>query len=334
MPAPVWRKRVTYLAAEPGWWSRPCKSTLVAGTTRYRWWSDWDYLTPADLGRSKDFRRGRDKGWGLCGAHAPIAGALAGRATLRTRLGISRGRRILDCRTHFARNERALEHSRQCSGEPCRVEDLCDEDRRRVRGKSTVTYIQLTYGDLILPALPVVMDGALSLVLRLKLERQLAVATVRMVLQLVLVGCVLTFLFAAVSPLWTALAALIMVLFASREIGRAAEASPSGHLELRAGRRMHAARLVRDAIRSGLMPTINAMAAMGVVCLPGMMTGQIPGGVEPTDAVKYQLLIMFLIAGGTGLGTLAAVMGGARLITDHRHRLRLDRFYRSRNAAL
>jgi putative ABC transport system permease protein len=43
------------------------------------------------------------------------------------------------------------------------------------------------------------------------------------------------------------------------------------------------------------------------------------------DAVKYQLLIVFLIAGGTGLGTLAAVIGGGRLLTDHRHRLRLDR---------
>jgi len=37
------------------------------------------------------------------------------------------------------------------------------------------------------------------------------------------------------------------------------------------------------------------------------------------------LLIMFLIAGGTGLGTLAAVLGGAHMLTDHRHRLRLDR---------
>lgn len=81
-----------------------------------------------------------------------------------------------------------------------------------------MTYIQLSYGDLALPALLVVMDGVFSLVLRLKLEKQLAIVTVRMVLQLVLVGYVLTFLFAAVSPLWTALAALIMVLFASREI--------------------------------------------------------------------------------------------------------------------
>ena len=83
--------------------------------------------------------------------------------------------------------------------------------------------------------------------------------------------------------------------------------------------------VLRDALRSGFMPTINGMAAIGLVSLPGMMTGQILAGVEPVDAVKYQLLIMFLIAGGTGLGTLAAVMGGGRLLTDHRHRLRLDR---------
>jgi putative ABC transport system permease protein len=56
-----------------------------------------------------------------------------------------------------------------------------------------------------------------------------------------------------------------------------------------------------------------------------MMTGQILAGVEPVDAVKYQLLVMFLIAGGTGLGTLVAVVGGAYRLTDRRHRLRLDR---------
>jgi Uncharacterised protein family (UPF0014) len=76
---------------------------------------------------------------------------------------------------------------------------------------------------------------------------------------------------------------------------------------------------------SGFMPTINGMAAIDLVSLPGMMTGQILAGVEPIDAVKYQLLIMFLIAGGTGLRTLAAVMGGGRLPTNHRLRLRLDR---------
>jgi putative ABC transport system permease protein len=261
-----------------------------------------------------------------------------------------------------------------------------------------VNYIQLGYSDLILPALLVVMNGVLSIALQLKLERQLAVASVRMVIQLVLVGYVLTFLFAAVSLLWTGLAALIMVLFASREIvarqkrrllglwtyglgagctllaggtvtmfslltqlrpdpwyhpryalpllgmilgntmtgvslgldllvsGVARErAAVDSCLALGGTRYQALLPMIRDALRGGFMPTINGMAAIGLVSLPGMMTGQILAGVEPVDAVKYQLLIMFLIAGGTGLGTLAAVIGGGWLLTDHRHRLRLDR---------
>ncbi|MCW8861925.1 MAG: ABC transporter permease, partial [Rhodospirillales bacterium] len=63
----------------------------------------------------------------------------------------------------------------------------------------------------------------------------------------------------------------------------------------------------------------------GVVSIPGMMTGQILGGVPPVEAAKYQILIIFLIAGGTGLGVITAVIAGARRLTDERHRLRLDR---------
>ncbi len=81
----------------------------------------------------------------------------------------------------------------------------------------------------------------------------------------------------------------------------------------------------RQAIRSGLIPIINAMAAAGIVSLPGMMTGQILAGAPPVEAVKYQILIMFLITTGTGLGTLAAVSIGARHLFDERQRLCLDR---------
>ncbi len=82
---------------------------------------------------------------------------------------------------------------------------------------------------------------------------------------------------------------------------------------------------VRRALRAGFTPIINGMAATGVVSLPGMMTGQILSGVDPQEAVKYQLLIMFLIGGATGLGVLGAVLGAARWMSDSRHRLRLDR---------
>jgi putative ABC transport system permease protein len=81
----------------------------------------------------------------------------------------------------------------------------------------------------------------------------------------------------------------------------------------------------RQAIRSGLIPIINAMAAAGIVSLPGMMTGQILAGAPPVEAVKYQILIMFLITTGTGLGTLAAVSIGARHLFDERQRLCLER---------
>jgi len=83
--------------------------------------------------------------------------------------------------------------------------------------------------------------------------------------------------------------------------------------------------LRKDSIRSGLMPIINAMAAAGVVSLPGMMTGQILAGSPPMEAVKYQILIMFLIAAGTGFGTLVAVWFGSRRLFDERERLRLER---------
>jgi putative ABC transport system permease protein len=83
--------------------------------------------------------------------------------------------------------------------------------------------------------------------------------------------------------------------------------------------------IYRESVRAGLIPIINAMAAAGLVSLPGMMTGQILAGSSPLDATQYQILIMFLIAGGTGMGTLLAVVLGARRLFDERERLRLDR---------
>jgi len=81
----------------------------------------------------------------------------------------------------------------------------------------------------------------------------------------------------------------------------------------------------RDSLRAGLIPIVNARATAGVVSLPGMMTGQILAGSPPIEAAKYQLLVMFLISGGTGLGSTAAVWIGSRRLFDERHRLRLDR---------
>ncbi len=84
------------------------------------------------------------------------------------------------------------------------------------------------------------------------------------------------------------------------------------------------AQIRREAMRSGMMPIINSMAAAGLVSLPGMMTGQILAGSPPMEAVKYQILIMFLISAGTGFGVTAALWLASKRLFDERHRLRLD----------
>jgi putative ABC transport system permease protein len=83
--------------------------------------------------------------------------------------------------------------------------------------------------------------------------------------------------------------------------------------------------LRREAIRRGLLPVINQMSAAGVITLPGIMTGQILAGLDPMEAVKYQILLMFLLSGGSGLTAFVVVFGGLRRLTDERQRLRLDR---------
>ena len=90
--------------------------------------------------------------------------------------------------------------------------------------------------------------------------------------------------------------------------------------------RWEAARpLVSEAIRTGLLPILNSMSVVGLVTIPGMMTGQILGGSDPGLAARYQLMILFLIAGATAMGTAGTVLASARLMFDEGHRLRLDR---------
>ena len=258
--------------------------------------------------------------------------------------------------------------------------------------------IPLDAVDLTIAATLVVLNGALSITLRLELAYDLAIATIRMIVQLLLVGLVLTWLFDVVSPMWTGISALVMIGFAGYEIVARQErrlaggwayglgtatmlfaatlvtvfalttqirpdpwfdprygipllgmilgntmtgislglhtltsglvrdrAAVEAQLALGATRWQAMHSVIRSALRSAFMPIINSMAATGLVALPGMMTGQILAGANPMAAVKYQILVMFLIAGGTCLGSVVAVYGGAWRLTDARHRLRLDR---------
>lgn len=69
---------------------------------------------------------------------------------------------------------------------------------------------------------------------------------------------------------------------------------------------------IRAAFRAAMIPSINAMAAMGVVFLPGMMTGQILSGTAPLLAVRYQIAIMCVITGSVALTTSLILLRGYR----------------------
>jgi putative ABC transport system permease protein len=258
--------------------------------------------------------------------------------------------------------------------------------------------IILGAGDLAIAAVLIGLDGVVSLAFRLDLHRQLAVAAVRMVLQLLLIGYILARVFALAAPPVTLLVVCVMLAIAAREVavrprqrlvrlgnfvvGASAVAFATGLTSILAlttalrpepwydaryaiplagivlGNVLNAASLgldaflggvvsqkaaieaqlclgapirqamgplLRGAMRRGLMPVINSMSASGVVTLPGIMTGQILAGIDPMEAVKYQILLMFLLSGGAGLSTVAVVFLAARRMTDGRHRLRLDR---------
>jgi putative ABC transport system permease protein len=80
---------------------------------------------------------------------------------------------------------------------------------------------------------------------------------------------------------------------------------------------------VRRAFQAALMPTMNTMAAMGIVSLPGMMTGQILSGTAPIIAVRYQIAIMCAITGAVAVTAfLILIRGYRRYFTDSHQLLR------------
>jgi putative ABC transport system permease protein len=95
--------------------------------------------------------------------------------------------------------------------------------------------------------------------------------------------------------------------------------------------RWEAARpVLAEAIRAGMIPTLNAMMVAGVVNLPGTMTGQLIAGVDPLSAAEYQIVIMFLIAAAAQLGTVAAVLMMFTKLFNRDHQLLRERLSRTR----
>jgi len=259
--------------------------------------------------------------------------------------------------------------------------------------------IQLSAFDLALAAGLVVVAGAVSMVLQLRLERRLAIAAFRTVVQLLLIGYVLRWVFDIYNPLALVPIIVLMTIAASREAVRRpsrtyrnaawhafatlvlcsllttftvtgviireqswyraqyvipllgmvlgngltgislcidqlleqfSEKRALVEMELAHGATSwEAARdVLSDAVRRGMIPIINSMMVVGIVALPGMMTGQILAGADPLQAVKYQIIVMFMIAAATSLGCISIALLVFRRLFNDKHQLEVERVIR------
>ena len=253
--------------------------------------------------------------------------------------------------------------------------------------------------ELSIAGLLVLVAGVVSLALRLKLESKLAIAAVRTVVQLMLVGYLLEWVF-RIESAWLILGVLVVMTatagraalarssrsFAGARLGAFVTLVLTGlsttfvvtgaiigvepwyraqyvipllgmvlgnsltgislsldtlltdldehrdrvEMELSLGATAwEAARdPLTDAARRGMIPILNSMAVVGIVSLPGMMTGQILQGASPLDAVKYQIVVMFMLAASTALGCMGVTLWVFRRLFNQRHQLRAERIVR------
>jgi len=79
--------------------------------------------------------------------------------------------------------------------------------------------------------------------------------------------------------------------------------------------------LIKDAIKTGMMPTIDSAKTMGIVALPGMMTGLILAGVSPLDAIKYQIMVVFMILSTTTISSVIAIYLTYKVFYNERKQL-------------
>ena len=71
---------------------------------------------------------------------------------------------------------------------------------------------------------------------------------------------------------------------------------------------------VKQALETAILPTLNSMLGMGIVSLPGMMTGQILSGTVPTTAILYQIAIMIAICTAVACSCFFALYFGSKTL--------------------
>jgi putative ABC transport system permease protein len=108
------------------------------------------------------------------------------------------------------------------------------------------------------------------------------------------------------------------------EDARGKRAQIEAALALGASSRHSVQGLVRRAVRLAMVPVIDSTKTMGIVFLPGAMTGMILAGANPLDAVRLQVVVMFMLLAAVSLtATLVAALGPGRLFTAQQQLRRL-----------
>ena len=238
-----------------------------------------------------------------------------------------------------------------------------------------MSVIDITYGQLLISLIFVIIVGIASVRLQLDLERDIFWGTIRTFAQLFMIGYILKYIF-AIDNLYLVLFVFTgMIFFAAYTVkGRVKEKSipyfiptflsmfasymfvtiivtafvvqvepwykpqyfiPLGGMvvgnsmtaiaitlerifaDIRKGRdeielylclganhREATSQIIKEAISAGMIPSINSMMAVGIVFLPGMMTGQILAGVDPIISIKYQIVVMLMLVGSTAIGSI------------------------------
>jgi putative ABC transport system permease protein len=208
---------------------------------------------------------------------------------------------------------------------------------------------------------------------KLKLEKEIVIGVVRAVIQLIVVGYLLNYIFGLKSPLFTTFLVLFMLLNAAYNAAKRGKEIKNGvgisfiaialgtlitltilvvsgtikyesyqvipisgmiisnamvalglcyrhmtldfknkreevetKLSLGADLLPASREIIKDSIKTGMLPTIDSAKTLGIVSLPGMMTGLILAGTSPIEAIKYQIMVTFMLLATTSISSLIA----------------------------
>lgn len=223
---------------------------------------------------------------------------------------------------------------------------------------------------------------------KLKLEKEIMIGAIRAVIQLVLVGYILEYIFGLKNPIFTTLLLLFMIFNASHNAAKRGKAVKNGlfisFLSITVGTLVTLAILVlsntiqyepyqvipvsgmivgnamvalglcykqiaadfknkreevetklslgadilpssidiiRDSIKTGMQPTIDSAKTLGIVSLPGMMTGLILAGTSPMVAIKYQIMVTFMLLSTTSISSFIACYLSYKCFFNHKKQL-------------